>query len=133
MRYTDPNWRWDGPPIQDTKPPFTELFAGEDGTVWVQLSQPGFKTEDPNYDPTEPDAIPNEWHEPVVFDVFEEDGRFLGTVRAPTGLVTQWTTPIFTKDWVLGVLRDEYDVETVVRFRVELPGGRTVAGQTQEG
>lgn len=132
MRNTDPNWRWDGPPIQDSKPPFTELFAGEDGSIWVQVSQPGFRSDDPNYDPTEPNAIPNEWHEPIVFDVFEEDGRYLGSVRAPQGLSTRWSNPIFTREWVLGVVRDEYDVETVVRFRVELPGGR-LPGELVDG
>ncbi|MFC1660052.1 6-bladed beta-propeller, partial [Gemmatimonadota bacterium] len=41
MRGTDPNWRWDGPPIPDVKPPFSRFYAGDDGTVWIQVHQPG--------------------------------------------------------------------------------------------
>jgi hypothetical protein len=57
----------------------------------------------------------------VVFDVFEEDGRYLGAVRAPHGFQARWTQPVFTREWVLAIVLDEYDVESVVKFRVELP------------
>ena len=123
MRYTDPTWRWSGEPIPDVKPPFLTFFPGEDGTIWVMVHQPATKVEDPFYDPSDPDAIPDEWREPIVFDVFEEDGTYLGAVRAPDGLERN-PFPIFTRDWVLGTVRDELDVQTVVKFRVELPGDR---------
>jgi len=126
MRYTDPNWRWDGPAIPNVKPPYGTFSGGEDGSIWVQVPQPGFRTEDTSYDPTDPDAIPDEWHEAVVFDVFDDQGRYLGAVRTPEGF-SLWPRPIFTKEWVLATIRDEYDVQTVVRFRVELPGGRSPA------
>ncbi len=125
MRGTDPTWRWSGAPIPDTKPPYKRLFGGEDGTVWVRLYQPGYRKEDVTYDPADPDAIPNEWHEPVVFDVFDEDGRYLGPVKGPDGLKARWLQPLATREWLLGVVTDEYDVETVVKFRLELPGGRS--------
>ena len=57
----------------------------------------------------------------MVFDVFEEDGRYLGAVRAPEGFNARWPQPLFTRDWILAVVRDEYDVQSVVKFRVELP------------
>jgi len=120
MKQTDPGWRWDGDPIPDMKPPYTSIYAGEDGTVWVQVSQPGVKHEDPAYDPSEPDAIADEWSEPYLFDVFDEEGRYLGAVRAPDGFSVR-PRPIFTRNWVLGSMRDAYDVESVVRFRVEVP------------
>lgn len=126
MRYTDPNWRWNGPPIPDVKPPFSRFYAGEDGTVWVAVHQPAKRMEDPTFDPTDPDALPDEWREPLLFDVFDEDGSYLGAVRAPDGF-SGYPQPIFTRDWVLGVVRDEFDVQTVVKFRVELPGNRSTA------
>jgi hypothetical protein len=122
MRQTDPNWRWDGPSIPDHKPPYRAVYGGEDGTIWVQVSQPGFRRDDPDYDPTDPEDLPDEWQEPVVFDVFEENGRYLGAVSAPEGLNPRWPQPIFTREWVLAVVRDELDVQSVVKFRVELPG-----------
>ena len=121
MRQTEPGWRWDGDPIPDHKPPYRSFYAGEDGTIWVRVSQPALRHEDPDYDPSEPDAIADEWHEPWLFDVFDEDGRYLGAVRAPDGFSGR-PRPIFTRDWVLGTLRDEYDVESIVKFAVELPG-----------
>jgi len=118
MRYTEPSWRWNGPPIPDVKPPFRRFYAGEDGTLWVAVHQPATKVEDPFYDPADPDALPDEWREPTLFDVFDEDGSYLGAVRAPDGL-SPYPQPVFTRDWVLGIVRDEYDVQTVVKFRVE--------------
>ena len=76
MRGTEPNWRWNGAPIPDQKPPYRNIYAGEDGTVWLLLSQSAFRVEDPSHDPSDPESLPNEWHEPVAFDVFE-----LGDVR----------------------------------------------------
>ena len=122
MRQTEPGWRWDGDPIPDHKPPYRDFYAGEDGTVWVRVSQPAERRADPGYDRSEPDAIADEWHEPWLFDVFDEDGRYLGAVRAPDGFSSR-PRPVFTRDRVLGTLRDEYDVESIVRFRVELTGG----------
>jgi hypothetical protein len=129
MRYTDPNWRWNGPPIPDAKPPFSRFFAGEDGTVWVMTHQPAQEVEDPFFDASDPEAVRDVWKEAVLFDVFEEDGSYLGAVRAPDGFRT-YPWPIFTRDWVLGTLRDELDVQTVVRFRVQLPGE---PARTQDG
>lgn len=118
MRQTDPGWIWEGDPIADVKPPYSGIYAGEDGTIWVRVSTKAVKRTDPDYDPDEPGAIADEWHEPWLFDVFDEQGRYLGAVRAPDGFSSR-PHPIFTRDWVLGTLRDEYDVESIVRFRVE--------------
>ena len=122
MRGTDPNWRWNGPAIPDEKPPYRAIFPGEDGTVWVRVSQPGIRGEDPLYDPTDPDAIADEWDEPVLFDVFDDQGRYLGAVRTPDGFSVS-PPPLFSRDWVLATVRDELDVQAVVRFRVDVSGG----------
>lgn len=124
MRYTDPNWRWNGPPIPDEKPPYGGIYPGEDGTIWVRTFQPAVREEDLAYDPSDPLAIPDEWHEPVAFDVFDDEGRYLGAVTTPDGF-SMSPPPLFSSDWVLGTVRDEYDVQSVVKFRVELSGGQT--------
>ena len=121
MRYTDPNWRWNGEPIPEVKPPYDQFYAGDDGTVWVRVHQPARRVEDLGYDPTDPDAVPNEWREPVLYDVFDENGAYLGAVRAPDG-ISRYTQPVFTRDWVLAIVRDELDVQRIVKFRVEFPG-----------
>jgi hypothetical protein len=122
MRTTDPTWRWNGPSIPDRKPPYRRIYAGEHGRIWVLLHQEGYEVDDPGFDPTDPQAVPHRWREPILFDVFEADGRYLGPVRAPTGLA-QSPAPFFSGDRVWGVVRDELDVQRVVRFRVEHPAG----------
>jgi hypothetical protein len=121
MRFTDPNWRWSGPPIPDVKPPYDRFFAGDDGSVWVAVSQPGVRVEDPTFDPSDPQAVADEWREPILFDVFDGDGRYLGAVRTPDGFRTN-PQPVFTRNWVLATVRDELDVQRVVKFRVVRPG-----------
>jgi hypothetical protein len=122
MRTTDPTWRWNGPSIPRTKPPYHGIYAGEHGRIWVLLHQEGYEVDDPVFDPTDPESVPDRWREPILFDVFESDGRYLGPVRAPAGLA-QRPAPFFSGDRVWGVVRDEFDVQTVVRFKVEHPAG----------
>jgi hypothetical protein len=117
---TQPNWRWNGPPMPDRKPFFRRLYAGRDGRVWVEVPLAGVEVEDPGYDPRNPEAVPDRWREPVAFDVFETDGTYLGRVRAPVELSTS-PTPVFDGDRVWAVTRDELGVQRVVRFRVERP------------
>ncbi len=118
MRYTVPNWRWNGPPIPDEKPPFTRILTGRDGRLWVVVSQPGVQVEDPAYDPKDPDAVPDRWREPVAFDVFEPDGTYLGRVRTPMGFST-YPWPKFDGDHVWAITRDELGVQKVVRYRIQ--------------
>ncbi len=123
LRMTQPNWRWNGSATPDRKPYFRRLFAGRDGRIWVEVPLAGVEVEDPGYDASNREAVPDRWREPVAFDVFETDGTYLGRVRAPVELTTS-PTPVFDGDRVWAVTRDELGVQRVVRFRVE----RAVAG-----
>ena len=126
MRQNQPDWRWNGPPVPSEKPAFLRFYAGRDGRIWVQIPQPGVEGEDLNYDPRNPDAVPNRWTEPVAFDVFQEDGTYLGEVTAPEGF-SAYPTPIFDGDTVWAVTRDELGVQRVVRYHIRREG------QTTEG
>lgn len=57
------------------------------------------------------------FREPVVFDVFEKDGRYLGRVDAPAAFST-WPRPVFRGDNVWGTERDTLGVQYVVRYRI---------------
>lgn len=118
MRDVDPSWRWNGPPIPEVKPYFKALRSGMDGRIWAQLSQPGEL--DPEADTVQrnPDARPPiRYREPQVWDVFEADGRYLGQVELPFG----FTLHVMRGEHVWGVLRDELDVQSVVRARIDPP------------
>ena len=122
LRQTQPNWRWNGPSMPDRKPYFNFLRAGRDGRIWVQIPLAGVEGDDPDYDPTDPNSVPDRWKEPVAFDVFEDDGTYLGRVDAPSGF-RPWPTPVFDGDKVWAVTRDELGVQRVVRFRIQVGGG----------
>ena len=134
MRTVDPAWRWNGPPIPATKPYFTQLRVAQDGRLWVRLSQPG--EIDPAVDTTQsasggtsagagggPPAGPRQpvlrYREPQVWDVFAPDGRYLGQVAFPH----RFTVFALRGDHVWGVLRDDLDVQALVRMRVNPPLG----------
>jgi hypothetical protein len=122
MRNLDPSWRWDGPPIPSTKPTLRAVHAAEDGRIWGQLHQPGERIPDEELDPV-PDGAPPppRFREPVVFDVFEDDGRYLGRVEAPGDLGT-FPRPVMRGEHVWAVVRDQLGVQSVVRYRLESGG-----------
>jgi hypothetical protein len=121
MRNTDPGWRWSGPPIPATKAPFTSVRVDADGRIWVRVAVAGEVVpvdERPDPRPGQ-EAGPAPWREPLVYDVFADDGVLLGTLAMP---------PRFTwygsrGDRVWGITRDELDVQYVTVRRLETPGG----------
>jgi hypothetical protein len=116
MRRIDPAWRWSGPGIPDTKPPYTGLVVGESGRIWVLLHQEAQQNEPDLKDTDEAGASPQlTWIEPVAFDVFEPDGRYLGMVRAPKGFSTR-PSPVMRGDTVWAVVHGALDVPFVSRF-----------------
>jgi sugar lactone lactonase YvrE len=117
------SWKWNGPGIPDTKPPFRDLAVSQDGRLWIQLSQPGYAWQ------SQADALAEEqrtsrpqtrYRERTVYDVFEPDGRYLGVVRTPEEFRTS-PAPQFRGDTVWAVTRDSLDVQRVVRYRVSVP------------
>lgn len=128
MRRTQPDWKWNGPAIPDTKPPFRDILVGLDGRIWVQLHQPGERVPDHEIEESsEPDARPaTRWREPNVFDVYEADGTYLGQVHAPSG-ISMYPTPVFDRDYVYAIVRDELDVQYLTRFRISSGATETSA------
>jgi hypothetical protein len=120
MRRTDPAWRWSGPAIPSTKPPFSGLRVDDDGRIWVRVAAvaevvPAAERPEPS-----PGAAPGPepWREPLVFDVFAADGRFLGTVRPPP----RFTLSGARGDEVWGVIRDEFDVQYIAVLQIDRSG-----------
>ncbi len=82
-------------------PPFDRLLIGTDGTLWVRR-----QLEDGLYG----------------LDVFASDGRFLGPVEAPPEFDRMGIHRI-TPDYMYGTVRDEMDVQYVVRLAIRKPEG----------
>jgi hypothetical protein len=135
-RQIDYRWTWRGPRVPEEKPPFKGLFSDADGRIWVQLHQPAAligefaasaeasdTVADPAADPDSAaesrDRLPTvrDWREPIVFDVFEPDGRYLGQVSAPPGFRTR-PLPSIRGNTVWAAVSDEGGVPNVVRFEI---------------
>ena len=86
-----------------TRPLARTFVRADDGHTWVGLE-------------SAPDELGHH------FDIFDPEGRFLGSIRLPFPLsVTPF--PLIRGDMVYGVTRDELDVQYVVRARIVKPAG----------
>ena len=116
-----PGWSWNGPPIPDIKPPYSDLLTSEGGRIWVRVhaeSQRYLSAEDQRAEETRLERPVNPYREPIVFEVFEPTGEYLGRVETPPGF-TVYPRPIIRDMTVWGVIRDELDVARLHRFRVD--------------
>jgi hypothetical protein len=90
-------------------PAFAGIQEGPDGTIWVQhIQSPSTVGDDQDWNPIE-DIGARDW------DVFDGEGRYLGVVTMPA----RFAPRAVEGNKVYGVWRDEYDVQYVVRMRVE--------------
>lgn len=118
-------WTWNGPPIPDHKPPFKELFSSWEGDIWVSLSTRGVATmtlAEAREEEARTGQAPRRFIEPLAFDVFDGEGRYLGPVTPPDGFQIE-PEPIVRGDHVWAVTRDELDVPRIVRFRIVVEAG----------
>ena len=90
-----------------------------DGRIWVLRYVQAQKVEvDPAAAADLPPARrPYQWVEPVVYDVFESDGRFVGEVRPPEG--AYFLTATNDRMWVLQSSPE--GIPQLVRYRVQFP------------
>ena len=99
-------------PGPETRPPLGALLVAHDGSFWVERQdhrQPAEWWErymSGSFDG--PPEVETSW------DVFSRDGRFLGNVLLPPRFQPMAVAP----GYVVGVMRDDLDVEYVVRYGV---------------
>ena len=121
FRQNYPGWKWNGPPIPDHKPAYQGLYPAADGRIWVHVPAPSRRYMDAEEQRAEEERLGNPvnpYREPVTFDVFEANGEYLGRVSTPEGFSLR-PQPVFRGDTVWAVVRDEYDVQRLHRFRLE--------------
>ena len=86
-------------PMPPTMPAFTDFLLDSEGNLWVKRFHPS-------------------WEEGNRWGVFSPDGEFYGNVDMPIGLEVM----DITADYVLGVTRDDLDVERVELLALRRPG-----------
>jgi hypothetical protein len=87
---------WAAMDVPETKPYYGRVATGSDGTIWVG--------------PAEYDG------QSTTLRAFSRDGRFQGTVSVPGRFTPYDSGP----GWMLGILRDENDVELVQVFELKI-------------
>lgn len=117
LQWLDPNWQWDGPPIPNEKPAFSGLYVGGEGRIFVLRDGAAYETEDPDFDPEDPNDVEIRWMQDQSFDVFERDGTFLGSVPLPRDLTFR-PPPVLRGDRIWAVTADELGVQRIVRYRI---------------
>ncbi len=97
--------------IPRTKPYFKWLDVGDDGLIWVKLHVPSESYS--RQQSASKDEV--RWREPLILDVFEPGGVYVGRVRMPADV----RTLKFAGNLIWAVVRDEFDVEYLKRYRVQ--------------
>jgi hypothetical protein len=131
-----------------TKPAFKHFETDADGRVWVELHRMATRelrdtirmrdslmrnqfiivdgSEVPRQgapvSPNRPSLPIDNWVEPVVYDVFAASGEFMGRLSVPKN--AKWLSAKGDNVWM--TVRDEYDVPTLVRYRVHGEGWERV-------
>lgn len=130
LRRYDPGWRWTGERLPTRKPYWHQVRFDADGRLWVERAGASVRVPDaelppePEYQRVPGPLPPHRWREPMRHDLFEPDGRFLGTVAQP-----ERSEFLYMRgDTVWGVVRDSLDVPYVTRWRIEPSIGVARAG-----
>lgn len=133
IRSRDPAWSWNGPPIPDVKPAFEGLYPGQDGRLLVSRKKTGEHIDgrDCIDDPTPDDFLAAQsgnrslsvcWHDPLGWDVFGADGRYLGELAVPD--VDVVADPFLDGETLLLAVQDDAGTIMVKRYRIVTPRQR---------
>jgi hypothetical protein len=107
--------------ISDRKPPYWGFWIDQEARIWVARHTIAVRIPETDSDRakrTETGAPPTEWWEPLVLDVIDSEGRFLGSVK----MNDRKAVPKVASGNRLWVIEQgEFDEQYVVRYRIE-PG-----------
>ena len=141
IRRVEPAFRLETP-VPATRPPVRDVVADDDGRIWVLVATPGEKipeaerqgataapiTGRPGGFAISTTSLTQDWGEgygftfrvPIAYDVFADDGAFLGRVQMPKGVVPR----VMKGNFIWAVTRDSLDVQRVTKLRIEPPLAR---------
>ena len=112
MREVDPEWTWNGPAIPPYKPAFGQLVPDHSGRVWV--TRAGRGVYDPECEGSEDVSC---WRSARFVEVFDLEGRYLGTVDTPPQVQFS-PRPFIRGELFLAVYIDELGTIMVKRYRL---------------
>ena len=120
---TDPSWAWGEAEMPRQKGAFASIIPTHDRRTWVIREMEGERINGCNDDPEDYDGFLESpcWRQPYVADVFDEEGRYLGPVPLPDGVLYH-VRPYIQGDVVIAVLEDAAGTAYVKRYRLDVPG-----------
>jgi hypothetical protein len=122
MRRSVDTWVWNGENVPSVKPAYQQFIPDHSGRVWVVRPGLGYHVEgecDENPEPVLGPRTPC-WRSTTSWEVFDEEGRFLGGVELPEG-VGSYPDPYIRGDMFLAPVTDDYGTTMVKRYRLEYP------------
>jgi len=119
-----PGWAWNGREIPRHKPAFAQLIPDQSERIWVRRQGPGINVEGCDENPEDSSEFLRNpcWQDTFTFDVFDLNGRYLGAVDVPDGLLPR-PEPFIEGDMMVALLQDEEGVQYVKRYRLVLSSG----------
>lgn len=121
-RNFEEGWNWDGAEMPAQMPVWTGLEVDADGRIWIARRGQSRLVDDCDPDPLEvTEGRPRScWESDLWYEVFDEEGKFLGAVELPP-LVTSLGTSFISGDRMWVAVEDEAGVLMVKRYRIVLP------------
>jgi len=117
MREGNPEWVWEGPDMATVKPAYNQLIPDNSGRIWVGRPGEGIENADCEKDLETGIWDPVCWTDARIYDVFDLEGAFLGSIDAPAGFrVTQQSW--IDGDEVIATVEDDMGVITVKKYRL---------------
>lgn len=105
--------------FEDYLPVYRQFFSGPGNSLWVQhMQSPADMTESDLENMMNPQAMQGS----PTWDVFDAEGRFLGSLDMPA----RFQPLRFTDEMVYGVWKDDLDVQYLVALRIGTTGDRPV-------
>ena len=100
--FTSQGGRIDRSKFPKSKPSTASFFIDDEGNLWVEQQVAASDADNAGH----------------LFDLFDAEGRYLGTLRLPFSLAWSRPVPIVRKGVLYGVTSDEIGVLYVVRARI---------------
>lgn len=120
------SWEWEGPDLSNSLPAYQRFVPADDGRIWVWPGLPRVRRETPEqFVRAGYPAV--YWEDPMTgaFDVFEADGRFVGSVALPPDMPYTFypatPDPFIRGDTVWAITVDSLEVQYVSIFEIAWP------------
>jgi len=112
MRAEIPSWAWSGPSVPANMPSYSAIFSALDGRFWIVTPRASVWV-------TNADGQ-GEWKSRWGFDLFANDGAYLGPVTIPIDLKLT-VAPAILGDTLWGATETETGATSLTKFILKIP------------